>query len=165
MQRVSTKPDIPSRLKAKHQQERDARSYTARRLALVVDDDPELGQAMATLLANMDFDVIGASHYDEALNHLGARAPDLVCIDVGLPAQSGYDLCEYIRGPMGLSSVPILLMSDWALPQDVACAEEAGASAFLHKPFSMRELTTCVEALVTPERGAHRHASGVLARQ
>ncbi len=161
MQRLSTKPDIPSRL----QQGRDEHTYTAQRIALVVDDDPELGQAMAALLANMDFDVVGASHYDEALILLSLRAPDLVCIDVGLPAQSGYDLCEYIRGPMGLSSVPILLMSDWALPQDVASAEEAGASAFLHKPFSMRELTTCVEALVTPKRTAHLHAGRVLVRQ
>jgi DNA-binding response OmpR family regulator len=162
MQRASTRPEIPSRrLKPR----RDERNYTAQRLALVVDDDPELGHAMVTLLANMDFDVIAASHYDEALTLLRVREPDLVCIDVGLPAQSGYDLCEYIRGPMGRSLVPILLMSDWALPQDVASAEEAGANAFLQKPFSMRELTTCVEALVTPERAAHLHAVRVPVRQ
>jgi two-component system OmpR family response regulator len=75
-----------------------------------------------------------------------------VCIDLELPTQSGYELCEYIRGPLGLTRVPILVTSDSGLPKDMANAEEVGANAFLKKPFSMRQLAAYVEALFARTR-------------
>ena len=130
--------------------------HAARRLVLVVDDDPVLHRAMVSLLEAMDFEVLGAFHYESAIQHLAARTPQLVCVDVGLPTQSGYELCEYIRGPLGLTTVSILMTCDSGLPEDMASAEEAGANAFLKKPFSMYQLTTYVEALVDRERRERR---------
>jgi two-component system chemotaxis response regulator CheY len=77
---------------------------------------------------------------------------DLVCVDVGLPNKSGYELCEYIRGSLRFAELPILMTSEHGNPGDMAQAENAGANAFLHKPFSMRQLGQCVESLfaVTP---------------
>jgi DNA-binding response OmpR family regulator len=127
-----------------------------RRSVLVVDDDPVLHRDMISLLGAMGFDVLGAFHYEEAVQHLAARKPHLVCVDVGLPTQSGYELCEYIRKTLGLTTVPILMTGDSGSPEDMANAEEAGANAFLKKPFSMRQLTNYVEALVDRERRARR---------
>lgn len=118
------------------------------RLALIVDDDPVLQTVMSRHLERMSFEVARALHYGAAVLHLGARMPHLVCVNLELPTQSGYELCEYIRGPLGLARVPILATSSSRLASDMASAEEAGASAFLKKPFTMRELTTCVEALL-----------------
>jgi len=122
---------------------------TTRRLTLVVEDDPSLFRAMASELRRMGFDVLGAATYDAALDHLEARVPHLICVDVGLPIQSGYELCEHIRGPLGLD-VPILVTADSGGVDDMANAEAAGASAFLKKPFTMRQLASYVLLLIGP---------------
>ena len=120
-----------------------------RGVALIVEDDPHLQKAMSVHLAAMDFEVRVAPHYEAAVGHLTtAGEPSIVCVDIELPTASGYEVCEYIRGPLGLRRVPILVTSDSGFPEDMASAEEAGANAFLKKPFSMREFGTFVEALL-----------------
>jgi DNA-binding response OmpR family regulator len=119
-----------------------------KRVVLIVEDDPRLQKAMIAELGRMDFNAFGALHYDAAIDLLARRRPHLVCIDLELPTQSGYDLCEHIRGPLGLTRVPILVTSESGLPKDMANAEEVGANAFLKKPFSMRQLAAYVEALL-----------------
>jgi DNA-binding response OmpR family regulator len=126
--------------------------------ALVVEDDPRLQRAMSRELARMNFRVLVASHYDAAVHHLAARQPHIACIDVGLPNQSGYDLCGHIRASLGLAAPRILMTSDYGSPQDKAYAEDAGANAFLCKPFSMAQFTRCVESLSSV---SHRSAARV----
>jgi DNA-binding response OmpR family regulator len=118
------------------------------RYALIVEDDPTLQRAMTRHLERMSFEVAGTHHYAAAVGHLAARRPHLVCVGLELPTQSGYELCEYIRGPLGLTSVPILVTSHSSFAGEMASAEEAGASAFLKKPFTMGQLTKYVEALL-----------------
>jgi DNA-binding response OmpR family regulator len=115
---------------------------------LVVEDDPALQRLMSQHLVRMNVDVLVASHYAAALAHFASRTPDLACVDVGLPTESGFDLCEYIRGPLGLKLMPIVVMGECGRPADAAYAEEAGANAFLAKPFSMPELSANIVALL-----------------
>ena len=125
----------------------------APRFALVVEDDPVLQKAISAHLTQMRFEVACAHHYAAAAGHLAARRPHIVCVALELPTQSGYELCEYIRGPLGFAHVPILVMSHSSSARDMASAEEAGANAFLRKPFSMRQLTSYIDALFD---AAHR---------
>src|ERR1700690_1652059 len=118
-----------------------------RRTALLVEDDPQLKRAISIELARMNFQPLLASHYDAAIRHLAVHEPHVACIDVGLPNKSGYELCEHIRGSLGLAGLPILMTSDYGSPQDRAYAEDAGGNAFLRKPFSMEELRMCIESL------------------
>jgi len=118
-----------------------------KRLVLVVEDDPVLQKAMTAHLEGMDFEVVTALHYDGAVQMLATRKPHLVCVNLELPVQSGFELCEYIRGTLGNSVVSILVTGDSGFPRDMANAEEAGANAYLKKPFTMVQLTAYVEAL------------------
>jgi DNA-binding response OmpR family regulator len=113
-----------------------------------VDDDPEQQRLMSHHFARMDIHVLIAAHYEAAVAHLASLTPDLACVDIGLPTQSGFELCEYIRGPLGLKLLPIMVMSEGDWPADRAYAEEAGANAFLTKPFSLPELGANIEALL-----------------
>jgi DNA-binding response OmpR family regulator len=133
---------------------RKKRIHGARSIALVVEDDPHLQRAMSRQLERMSFQVLSASHYDAAVRHLHACEPLVACVDVGLPNKSGYELCEHIRGSLGLLALPILMTSEYGSPGDMAQAENAGGNAFLRKPFSMRELTDCVESLLSPSRSS-----------
>lgn len=119
-----------------------------KRLVMIVDDDPVLQRAMTGHLQRMSFDVVSALHYEAAVAELATCRPTLVCVDLELPTQSGYELCEYIRGPLGLTLVPILVTSESGAAKDMASAEDAGANAFLKKPFSMDQLSSYVEALL-----------------
>lgn len=118
-------------------------------LALVVEDDPDLQRAMAAELERMSFDVLSTLHYEAAVQHLAAGSvPRIVCVHLELPTRSGYELCEYIRGRLRATHVAILVTSASALPEDLACAEEAGANAFLKKPFTMAEFAVRIRALL-----------------
>jgi DNA-binding response OmpR family regulator len=129
------------------------------RIALIVEDDPRLQRAMREELERMHFCVLSASHCAAALVHLLKRTANIVCIDIGLPNESGYELCEYIRGPLGLTRVPIIVTSELGTSHDMAHAEAARANAFLRKPFSMRELAQCVRSMLdhTPGRALPVH--------
>jgi DNA-binding response OmpR family regulator len=125
---------------------------TQRRIALIVEDDPTLQQAVVEYLQSQRFDARAAANFDEAVKALAEVDPAVVCVDLGLPSESGYELCEHIRKQQKLVSVPILVMSERTFPEDMAHAEEAGANAFLKKPFTMQQLSKYLYALLD---GAH----------
>jgi DNA-binding response OmpR family regulator len=118
---------------------------------LLVEDDPELQKLMSRHLGLLNLRVLTASHYASALAHFESCTPDLACVDIGLPSESGFELCEHIRGPLGLKTLPIVVTSESDWPAAMAYAEEAGANAFLPKPFSMSELAANIMELL----GAH----------
>ncbi len=118
------------------------------RTVLVVEDDPVLQSAMARCLEESKFQVHTALDYETATRLLKEFRPSLACVDLALPRESGYELCEYIRKQPDLIYVPILVTSDRAFPEDMAHAEEAGANAFLKKPFPMKKLLKYVLALL-----------------
>jgi DNA-binding response OmpR family regulator len=121
---------------------------TTKRIALVVEDDPTLQEMMVEHLEGAKFQVLTARNFEGALLHLSAVTPDIACIDLGLPSESGYELCEHIRSLPHLVSLPIIVASGRSFPEDMAHAEEAGANAFLKKPFTMHQLLKYVSALL-----------------
>jgi two-component system chemotaxis response regulator CheY len=123
-----------------------------KRCALIVDGDPDLRKSLAKQLERIDFDVLSTNHYEGGVQCLATHDFHFVCVDVQLPNRSGYELCEHMRTALGLGTLPILMMSEYGTPEDLAYAESAGANAFLCKPFSMREFTDCVESLLTATR-------------
>jgi DNA-binding response OmpR family regulator len=126
-------------------------------IALVVEDDPNLLRVMAAELERMGFEVLTALHYEAAVEHLAARRrPLLACIHLELPTRSGYELCETIRASVHASELLILVTNASALPEDIACAEEAGANAFLAKPFSTREFVGLCRSLLDRARRSVR---------
>ncbi len=118
------------------------------RVILVVEDDPILQRSMAKALEEAKFRVMSALDYESAVRCLRELRPSMVCVDLALPRESGYEVCEYIRKQPELIYIPILVTSDRAFPEDMAHAEEAGANAFLKKPFPMKKLLKYVVALL-----------------
>lgn len=82
------------------------------RVALIVEDDPSLQRAMAKELERARFHVLTAFDFDAAVTHLGEPKVDVACIDLGLPSESGYELCEHIRNRLKLAWLPILVTSE-----------------------------------------------------
>ena len=125
----------------------DLRHPTHRDTVLLVTDDPELQAEMAEVLEALGCEVVVAIDHRSAVARIREHAPQLICVDLALPRDSGFDLCEFVRSDPTHVSVQILVMSDRDTPEDMADAEEAGANAFLRKPFPTEQLERYVAAM------------------
>ncbi|MFL5928111.1 MAG: response regulator transcription factor [Gaiellaceae bacterium] len=115
---------------------------------LVVDDEPPLRELVVVTLGDA-FACDEVDNGDEALARLSADHYDLVMLDVMMPGTSGTDVLRKMREDEELRDVPVIVMSAWQSPQDVASALEAGADRFLAKPFRIDELGSMVRGLVS----------------
>jgi DNA-binding response OmpR family regulator len=118
------------------------------KLVLVVIAEPSLQQVVQRQLRALLFDVVLVTDAESAIHTLETRKPHLVCIDLRLPRDSGYEVCEFIRRTQRLADVPVLVMSERASAADRAYAEEAGADGFLPKPFSLNQFNEQVRGLM-----------------
>jgi DNA-binding response OmpR family regulator len=123
-------------------------AMNVRRVVLLVEDLPALREELKGHLTAAEFEVVACNDYHGAVRALETCVPHLVCLDLTLPRESGYELCEHIRKKSSLNHVPVLVMSDRASPEDMAHAEHVGANAFLKKPFSRDRLLKYVSVLL-----------------
>ena len=114
---------------------------------LVVDDEAPLRELVVVTLGDA-FACEQAADGDEALARLRAEPFDLVMLDVMMPGRTGIEVLEEMRADESLQDVPVVVMSAWQSPQDIAKALAAGADRFLAKPFRVDELASMVRALV-----------------
>ncbi|HEY4015332.1 MAG TPA: response regulator [Polyangiaceae bacterium] len=119
-----------------------------KRVVVLVEDHPAQREAIKRCLVEKNFHVVPFSDYHAAIKALENTVPDLLCVDMTLPRESGLELCEYARKNSRLRFVPILIISDRSSPEDMANAEEAGANAFLKKPFTRDKLLKYVMVLL-----------------
>src|SRR5579859_7139106 len=122
--------------------------FDGKRTILLVEDHPPEREAIRRVLVGQDFRVEATADYHGAVTLLAGSVPSLVCLDLTLPRESGFELCEHIRSDPRLRFVPILFMSERSSPEDMAHAENVGANAFLKKPFTREKLLKYVITLL-----------------
>jgi DNA-binding response OmpR family regulator len=127
------------------------KAVSGKKRVLVVEDDPTLLQTVSKHLTKRGLEVQATKDSETALRAIGDRVPDLVCVDLHLPRESGYEVCETIRNVLKLKDLPILLMGDSNSPEARAFAEEAGADRYLTKPFSLSQLDAMIDPLLRTE--------------
>jgi len=114
------------------------------RVILVVDDDPDILEALAEILAGEGFEVRAARHGEEALAHLSPRPPDLVLLDLMMPVMDGWEFASRMRKNPDWAGIPILVVS---ADRNVGVkAKEIGAVGHLAKPFELNELLSLVQS-------------------
>jgi DNA-binding response OmpR family regulator len=135
-------------------------NHEHKRCAVIIHDEPIFAATIARALGALDFLVHVVVDPQAAIVRIEQCSPDIVCVSLNLPRDSGYDLCEQIRKNPDLRHVRILLMSDRHSPDVIAHAEEAGANAFLPRPFKLDLLVSYVTAMLElpqrPRSGALR---------
>lgn len=112
---------------------------------LVVDDERAMVGMVAALLGEDGYEVVTAYDGEAALKRHAEEAPDLVILDRGLPKMSGDDVCRRIRAT---SSTPILMLTGEKGSDERARLLDLGADDYLEKPFSKKELSARVRALL-----------------
>ena len=122
---------------------------------LVVDDDPPLRRMLARTLAAEGYEVTVAADGGAALAEAERAAPDVIVLDVAMPALDGLAVCRRLRSK-GLPTPILMLTARDAVPDRVA-GLEAGADDYLVKPFAVQELIARLRALT--RRGGDAHAA------
>ena len=112
---------------------------------LVVDDDTRLRDLLRRYLSDNGFRVTTAADAEQARSNLASFAFDLVVLDVMMPGEDGLDLTRALRRQ---GSIPILLLTAMAEPEDRVNGLEEGADDYLSKPFEPRELVLRIRNLL-----------------
>jgi cyclic di-GMP phosphodiesterase len=118
---------------------------------LLVDDDPALRTLLRTTLAGTDVEVEEADGSEAALAIVRRRVPDVVLLDVAMPGMDGLELCPRLKSAAATAELPVVLLTGSDVGERQA--GEAGADAYLRKPFSPLELLSLVERLAGERSG------------
>jgi DNA-binding response OmpR family regulator len=113
---------------------------------LLVDDDPDIRALVRLKLEQMGHAVIVESDGARALDSVAQHVPSLVLLDVMMPNLDGIAACRKLRGADATSGTPIILMTAKARDVDIEQGLAAGATDYIVKPFSLRDLADRVES-------------------
>lgn len=114
---------------------------------LVVEDNKELLELIERLLKR-DYNVYCAENGVDAIKLLEDEDIDLIVSDVMMPSMSGTELCKYMKSRFEMSHIPIILLTAKSQEQDRVEAYEAGADAFISKPFNLAVLYARIKNLL-----------------
>ncbi|MFC1669257.1 two-component system response regulator CreB [Spirochaetota bacterium] len=112
---------------------------------LIIEDEPGIVDAISYALKTDGFETFWASTGKEGLKILSSAEIDLIILDIGLPDISGFELLKNIREK---SSVPVLFLTARSEEIDKVLGLELGADDYIVKPFSPRELTARIKAVL-----------------
>ena len=114
-------------------------------LVLIVDDEPRMIRFIRMNLELERYRVAEASNGLEALDQVRDQLPDLVILDVMMPELDGFETLALLRE---ISTVPVIMLTVKADEDDRVRGLELGADDYITKPFSPRELTSRVRAVL-----------------
>ena len=107
---------------------------------LYVEDNEYNLKIVRQLLARTAYKLIEAKDGDSGVETALRELPDLILMDIQLPKLSGLDATRRLRADPKTAAIPIIVITSFALSGDDQKAKDAGASAYLAKPYSPREL-------------------------
>ena len=112
---------------------------------LIVDDDESQVAALEHRLQQQGYQVRTAFSAKQARHRILAMRPDLVLLDLRLPDEDGFELCQYLADHPQTSGVPIIVVSALERPGIVRQARAVGSSYYVRKPYDPNVLLTLIE--------------------
>ena len=107
---------------------------------LIADDEPNIVVSLEFLMKQKGYDVKTVGNGEDALGAIAEFAPDLVLLDVMMPAVSGYDVCQKLRENPEWQGIRIIMLSAKGREVEVSKGIAVGADAYVTKPLSTRDL-------------------------
>lgn len=115
---------------------------------LVVDDDPDIGIMIKTMLEYHGYSVVVTDRPEKAEELLASMHFDLLIMDMLLSGMNGMDICARLKKNETLSTVPVIMIS--AHPNAREICINAGADDFVSKPFDMEEMLAKIAQFAQP---------------
>jgi DNA-binding response OmpR family regulator len=118
---------------------------------LIVDDDPTLSAILSRYLSREGYETESVGNGRHAVERARSDAPDLIVLDLMLPGIGGLDVCRRVRA---FTSTPIIMLTARGEEKDRIFGLKLGADDYVVKPFSPRELTARVDAVLRRSNGS-----------
>jgi DNA-binding response OmpR family regulator len=115
---------------------------------LIADDEPNIVISLEFLMKREGHDVSVARDGQQALQMIRSWRPDLVLLDVMMPLKSGFEVLQEVRADEAVASTKILLLTAKGRDTDTAKGLALGATGYMTKPFSTKELAARVRAIL-----------------
>ncbi len=116
----------------------------SKRKVLVVEDHPTVREVLRTLLGIEDYEVAVAPNGESGLALADILRPDVVILDVTMPGLNGFEVCRAIKARS--AETRIVMVTARTSEEDEQAGRDAGADAYLRKPFSPLDILEVVEA-------------------
>jgi len=116
---------------------------------LIVDDEVNVAELFRMMLEMEGYQVQVVHSVKAALQVLERGKPDLMLVDVMMPATSGLELCRHVRSTPGMATLPIIILSAKSQLEEVQEGLGAGANQYLLKPVSKSELVQAVRRILS----------------
>ncbi len=128
---------------------------------LIVDDEPDVRLLVRNALqyARVPLDAIEAGDADEALRAVASSQPDIMVLDLALPARDGFLVLEELRRT---SDLPVIVLTARGMERDKIRGLELGADDYMTKPFSPRELLARIETVLRRTNPSPEARRGVI---
>ncbi len=127
---------------------------------LIVEDEAAIVELISFSLKDAGWSTVAVHNANDAWEFLQRRSPQLILLDWMLPDQSGLRLLSRIRADRQFNDIPIIMLTAKSMEEDKIAGLNNGADDYVTKPFSPRELSARVKALL--RRRAPEHAQSVL---
>ncbi len=133
---------------------------SAKTKILIVDDDEHISELISLYLIRDGYDTREVHDGKSAVEEFKSYNPDLIMLDIMLPAMDGYEVCKEIRKT---SNVPIIMLTAKGDTIDKVLGLELGADDYIVKPFEPKEMTARVKAVLRRfETGKSKESSKIL---
>ena len=115
---------------------------------LIAEDEPDIRDLLIFTLQYAGHSVVAANDGLEALQLTTRELPDLVLLDVRMPRMTGYETCRQIKSGSTTHGIPVVFLSAKGQDSEIQAGMDAGAVAYLLKPFDPAELVEQVSSLL-----------------
>jgi CheY-like chemotaxis protein len=116
---------------------------------LIAEDEPDIRELVAFTLRFAGHEVTTTSNGEEAVQQASQIIPDLILMDVRMPKMTGYDACRVMKTNPALKDIPIVFLSAKGQDSEIQTGLDAGAEAYLLKPFAPDQLTQQVRTILS----------------
>ena len=107
---------------------------------LIVDDEPDIVEAIKFNLELEEIACIEAYEGEEALSKAKKENPDLIILDIMLPKMNGYKIARLLKFDESYKHIPIIMLTARTQATDIKLGEQTGADEYVTKPFDMDDL-------------------------
>jgi DNA-binding response OmpR family regulator len=118
------------------------------KLIAVVDDEPDILELVSVNLKKANYRVKEFPDSESFFRSLHIETPDLIILDLMLPDMDGFEVCKSLKSQNKFASIPIIMLTARAEETEKVLGLELGADDYVTKPFSPRELTARVKAVL-----------------
>ena len=123
-----------------------------KRPKILIVDDTAIARSFIRKILAEDYDLIEASHGEQALEAIATQPPDVILLDLMMPGMDGIEVCRRIKGDAKTIHIPVIMMTTLNRSEERARSIDAGADDFLPKPFEGVELVARLRSMLRIKR-------------